>query len=85
MTRRNKHACSNPTRFRRYRRKLSNNFTLPSLHQYLIFRPDKPHVIHHERDDPESILTRIVTQRTLSLDPPGIYPPAERHLPGTAA
>jgi Uma2 family endonuclease len=52
-------------------RKLGDYFTLPSLHHYLIFRPE-PHVIHHERDDPGPILTRIVTQGTLSLDPPKI-------------
>lgn len=53
-------------------RKLADCYTLPSLHHYLIFRPDAPHVIHHERGEPGPILTRIVTQGTLSLNPPGI-------------
>jgi hypothetical protein len=39
---------------------------------YLAIDPDKPLVIHHARKDDDSILTRIVSEGTIILDPPGI-------------
>lgn len=53
-------------------RKLEGYFLLPSLVHYLVFRTDRPTVIHHRRTDGEDIATRIVTEGALDLDPPGL-------------
>ena len=52
--------------------KLAGYFRLPSIAHYLVIDPDKPQVIHHARNDNGSILTRIVSEGALVLDPPGI-------------
>ena len=40
---------------------------------YLIVDPDRPLIIHHARAaDGDSILTRIVREGAIALDPPGI-------------
>ena len=39
---------------------------------YLIVDPDRPLVIHHARATDDSILTRIVREGAIALDPPGI-------------
>jgi Uma2 family endonuclease len=52
--------------------KLANYFRLPSVAHYLIVDPDKPLVVHHARRDDGTILTRIVSEGIIALDPPGI-------------
>jgi Uma2 family endonuclease len=52
--------------------KLAGYFRVPSVVHYLIVDPDKPLVVHHKRGSGETILTRIVTQGTIELDPPGL-------------
>lgn len=52
--------------------KLADYFRLPSLAHYLIVDPDRPRIIHHTRTEGDAILTRIVSEGTITLDPPGI-------------
>lgn len=52
--------------------KLAGYFRLPSVAHYLIVDPLQPSVIHHSRADGETILTRIVTEGVIALDPPGL-------------
>jgi len=52
--------------------KLAGYFNLPSICHYLIIDPDKRLVIHHGRGGGEEIITRIVRDQTVSLDPPGL-------------
>lgn len=51
--------------------KLADYFRLPSIAHYLIVDPEKPRVIHHARATGDTILTRIVSEGTIRLDPPG--------------
>jgi Uma2 family endonuclease len=54
-------------------RKLGDYFQLPSVVHYLIVDPLKPLILHHVRAaGSETILTHIVTEGTIVLDPPGI-------------
>ncbi len=50
--------------------KLAGYFRLASVTHYLIVDPDRTLIIHHERGDDGIILTRIVTDGVVSLDPP---------------
>jgi Uma2 family endonuclease len=52
--------------------KLADYFRLQSIAHYLIVDPDKPRIIHHARASDETILTRIITSGSITLDPPGI-------------
>jgi Uma2 family endonuclease len=52
--------------------KLADYFRIPTLRHYLIVATDISTVIHHGRDDTGAILTRIVRDGRLLLDPPGI-------------
>jgi Uma2 family endonuclease len=52
--------------------KLAGYFRLPSVHHYLIVDPTQPSVIHHARGVGDTILTRVVTQGRIALDPPGL-------------
>jgi Uma2 family endonuclease len=52
--------------------KLAGYFRLPSVLHYLIFDPLQPLIIHHARRSDDSILTRIVREGTVTLDPPGL-------------
>jgi Uma2 family endonuclease len=52
--------------------KLEGYFRLPSIEHYLIVYPDKPLIIHHARSDGETILTRIIRDGAVTLDPPGL-------------
>ncbi len=52
--------------------KLAGYFRLPSVAHYLIVDPDQPLIIHHARQDDETILTRIVREGAFTLDPPGL-------------
>ena len=53
-------------------RKLADYFRLPSVTHYLIIDPDEMLVIHHQRRDDDDILTRILRDGAITLDPPGI-------------
>jgi Uma2 family endonuclease len=52
-------------------RKLADYFRPPSVAHYLIVDPDETLVIHHQRRS-EDILTRILRDGAIALDPPGI-------------
>lgn len=47
-------------------------FRLPSLAHYLIVDPTQPSILHHARRTGGDILTRIITDGSITLDPPGI-------------
>ena len=54
-------------------RKLGDYFRLPSVMHYLIVDPLRPLILHHARGDGgEVVLTHIVSEGTIALDPPGI-------------
>src|SRR5262249_29568159 len=52
--------------------KLAGYFRLPSVAHYLIVDPTQPRIIHHARGGADTILTRIVTDGRIALDPPGL-------------
>lgn len=52
--------------------KLEGYFRVPSVRHYLLFRTDRPTLIHHARAQDGAIATRIVTREPLLLDPPGL-------------
>jgi Uma2 family endonuclease len=51
--------------------KLAGYFKLPSVAHYLIVDPTQPVIIHHSRGA-DAIVTRIVTEGRIVLDPPGL-------------
>jgi Uma2 family endonuclease len=53
------------------RDKLRGYFRIASVAHYLIVDPDKRIVIHHARGTGDVVATRIVSEGTLRLDPPG--------------
>jgi Uma2 family endonuclease len=54
-------------------RKLGDYFRLPSVAHYLIVDPLRPLVLHHARAaGSDTVLTYIVTEGTITLDPPGV-------------
>jgi Uma2 family endonuclease len=52
--------------------KLAGYFRVPSVVHYLIVDPDQPLMIHHARGNQDTILTHIVREGTIRLDPPGL-------------
>jgi Uma2 family endonuclease len=58
--------------------KLTGYFSLPSVHHYLIVDPGKPPLIHHQRQDNGTILTRLINEGALRLNPPGLEIEAEQ-------
>ena len=52
--------------------KLAGYFRLPSVAHYLIVDPTQPSIIHHSRGTGDMILTRVVTEGQIVLDPPGL-------------
>ena len=52
--------------------KLEGYFSLPSVEHYLILDPDGRMLIHHARGEDELILTRILRDGALRLEPPGL-------------
>jgi Uma2 family endonuclease len=52
--------------------KLAGYFRVPSVMHYLIVDPDKPLIIHHARQMDDAILTSIVREGVITLDPPGL-------------
>jgi Uma2 family endonuclease len=57
------------------RDKLLGYFRVPSIQHYLIVDPDKKLVIHHARGQDDTVATRIVSEGSLKLDPPGLALP----------
>lgn len=54
-------------------RKLGDYFRLPSVAHYLIVDPLRPLILHHARTaGSDTVLTHIITEGTIALDPPGI-------------
>jgi Uma2 family endonuclease len=53
-------------------RKLADYFRIASLRHYLIVAHDIKTIIHHNRDDAGAIVTRIIRDGSVELDPPGI-------------
>jgi Uma2 family endonuclease len=51
--------------------KLADYFHVPSIAHYLIVDPEKPRIVHHARGG-DAIVTRIITEGEVVLDPPGI-------------
>jgi Uma2 family endonuclease len=52
--------------------KLAAYFRLPSVAHYLIVSPDARLIFHHARGEGATILTRIIREGAVSLDPPGL-------------
>ena len=53
-------------------KKLSGYFEVPSMQHYLIVDPEGRAITHHRRSAGDVLETRIVSEGTLRLDPPGI-------------
>jgi len=51
--------------------KLAGYFKVKSVAHYLIVSPGAPLIIHHQRHG-DDVLTRIVREGTITLDPPGM-------------
>jgi len=60
------------SRSRDVNEKLAGYFRLPSLRHTLVIDPDRDTVIHHERRDDGLIITHILGDQPIRLDPPGI-------------
>jgi Uma2 family endonuclease len=60
------------TRARDHGDKLIDYFRLESVQHYLIVRTEDGAIIHHARNADGTILTRIVREGVLRLDPPGL-------------
>jgi Uma2 family endonuclease len=52
--------------------KLAGYFRLPSVAHYLIVDPTQPVIVHHARGTGDAIVTRIITEGSIALDPPGL-------------
>jgi len=52
--------------------KLAGYFRVPSIAHYLIVDPDQPLIIHHARGNSDKLLTSIVRDGAIRLDPPGM-------------
>ena len=55
--------------------KLAGYFRIDSVQHYLIVDPDQPLVIHHARGEADLVVTRILREGQIVLDPPGIQVP----------
>ena len=55
--------------------KLRGYFRVPSIVHYLILYPDNGLVVHHGRGADEVVITRMVSEGSLTLDPPGLTLP----------
>ncbi|MGA9600429.1 MAG: Uma2 family endonuclease [Methylocystis sp.] len=51
--------------------KLAGYFKVKSVAHYLIVNPDAPLIIHHQRHG-DDVLTHIIHEGTITLDPPGM-------------
>ena len=71
------------SRLRDFSEKFTDYFRVPSIQHYLIVDLDRRVILHHKRGDAGTIITAIVKEGGLWLDPPsleiqldGIFPPA---------
>jgi Uma2 family endonuclease len=64
-------------------RKLAAYFSLHSLQHYLVVDPELRIIIHHARGQEDTIVTRIIADGTVKLDPPGVTAKAADFLPPT--
>jgi Uma2 family endonuclease len=62
-------------------RKLSGYFSIPSVQHYLILDPDRRVVIHHKRGVGDAIETRVLTDGSARLHPPGFEVAVEALFP----
>jgi len=60
------------TRARDAGAKLEDYFRLPSVRHYLIVKTENQSIIHHARSLDGAIVTRIIRNEPILLDPPGI-------------
>jgi len=60
------------TRGRDAAAKLEDYFRIASVWHYLLFKTERPVVIHHRRGRDGAIATRVLYGGPLALDPPGI-------------
>jgi Uma2 family endonuclease len=60
------------TRARDHGDKLIDYFRLESVRHYLIVRTEDGAIVHHARNPEGTILTRIIREGVLHLDPPGL-------------
>ena len=65
-------ALSRETAFADHGSRLEGYFSLPSVEHYLILDPDSRVAIHHARGEAGVILTRILHEGALRLEPPGL-------------
>ena len=52
--------------------KVLGYFRLPSVTHYLIVDPMQPRILHHARQADDTVLTRIMHEGSIALDPPGL-------------
>ena len=62
-------------------RKLSGYFSPASVQHYLILDPERRVVIHHKRGGGEAIETRVLTEGSARLEPPGFEVAVEAMFP----
>lgn len=55
--------------------KLRGYFRVRSIAHYLILYPDNRLVVHHARGADEAVITRMISEGNLTLDPPGLIVP----------
>ena len=60
------------SRARDFSEKFTEYFQVPSIQHYLIVDLDRRHILHHQRVAGGKILTAIMKEGALRLDPPGI-------------
>jgi Uma2 family endonuclease len=63
--------------------KLTGYFSLSSVEHYLILDPERRVVIHHKRGQGDIIETRILSEGSVRLDPPGLEAPVTEMFPPT--
>jgi Uma2 family endonuclease len=55
--------------------KLRGYFRVRSVAHYLILYPDNRLAVHHARGTGDAVVTRMISEGTLALDPPGLTVP----------
>ncbi|WP_375460621.1 Uma2 family endonuclease [uncultured Enterovirga sp.] len=52
--------------------KFADYFAVPGIQHYLIVRPEQGVVVHHRRTSAQEMMTALVRDGRLTLDPPGL-------------
>lgn len=52
--------------------KFANYFAVPAIQHYLIVRPEQGVIVHHRRTSGSDMLTSLVREGRIALDPPGL-------------